>query len=121
MSARRVLAVAPDLFFAVKIAEVAKAAGIGYENVPPAEALARCAASPPDLVLLDFFATPDPFALVRALKADERTRDVPIVGFYQHSKPAQAHEAVAAGIDQMLTRRAFVAKLPEVLAGNWRP
>lgn len=115
---RSVFAVAPDLFFATKIAAVAKAAGAGLTLVPLATALERCAAAPPALLLLDLHASGDPCALVVALKGDPRTRAIPVVGFYSHVETALRSAALAAGIDQALPRSAFVMRLPALLAGE---
>lgn len=114
---RRVLAVVPDLFFAAKIEAVARAAGADLAFAAPGAAVERCAAAPPDLLLLDLHAGPDVPALVRALKAHPATRSVPLLGFFSHVDVAVRDAALAAGIDRALPRSAFVARLPELLAG----
>jgi CheY-like chemotaxis protein len=85
------------------------------------EALERCAAAPPALLLLDLHAPGDPPALVRALKADARTRGIPVVGFYSHVEADLRRDALAAGIDEALPRSAFVQRLPALLAGDAVP
>ncbi len=115
---RTVLGVVPDLFFAAKIDAVARVAGADYADVPASAALARCAAAPPALLLVDLQAAGDPLALVRALKADPRTRAVPVVGFYSHVETGLRRAALAAGIDEALPRSAFVTRLPALLAGD---
>ncbi len=112
---RRVVAVVPDLFFAAKIAETARAAGASLERPAAAEALQRCRRAPPDLVILDLGAGPAMLELAGALKADPVTRAVPIVGFYAHVDGATRDAALAAGADQVLPRSAFVARLPGLL------
>lgn len=114
---RRVLAVVPDLFFAAKIAAVARAAGVELAFAAPAEAPARCDAAPPDLVLLDLHAGPDVPALIRALKAGGPSRAVPLLGFHSHVDLATRSAALEAGLDRALPRSAFVARLPALLAG----
>jgi CheY-like chemotaxis protein len=116
-SRRAVLAVVPDLFFAAKISAVAKAAGTEVAFASPAEAQARCAAARPALVLLDLHAGPGLPALVRALKSDPATREVPLVGFHSHVDLDTRREALAAGVDRVLPRSAFVVQLPALLAG----
>jgi len=54
---------------------------------------------------------------VRTLKADSRTRAIPIVGFYSHVEGERRRAALAAGIDEALPRSAFVVRLPALLAG----
>jgi CheY-like chemotaxis protein len=114
----RIVAVVPDLFFATKIEAVARAAGAELSIMPPGQALARCLADPPGLVLLDLHAPGDPLALVRALRADDRTRAVRIVGFYSHVEDEFRRGALDAGIDEALPRSAFVGRLPGLLAGG---
>lgn len=111
-----VLAVVPDLFFAAKIEAVAKAAGAALAFASAAEAHARCVASAPDRVLVDLHA-PGAMALVAALKADARTRGIPVTGFYSHVENVIRAEALAAGADDVLPRSAFVTRLPALLGG----
>lgn len=120
-SARRVLAVVPDLFFATKIAAVAKAAGVGLAFVPLAGAHELCAAAPPDLLLLDLHAGPGVADLVRGLKADAATAAVPLLGFHSHVDVETRNVALAAGLDRALPRSAFVTRLPGLLAGDDSP
>ena len=117
MSPRRVVAVAPDLFFAARIAATATLLGVALETPAPGEALAALRAHPPDLVILDLQAPGDPLALTRALKADPATRGIPVVGFYPHVEGALREAALAAGVDHVLPRSAFTARLAGLLAG----
>jgi CheY-like chemotaxis protein len=107
----------PDLFFATKIEATARAAGVTIEPVAPARALEACRAAPPDLVILDL-AAGEAIAIARALKADPVTRAIPVVGFYSHVDDATRRAALAAGVDQVLPRSAFVAGLPGLLTGS---
>jgi CheY-like chemotaxis protein len=118
---RRVLAVVPDLFFAAKIAAVAKAAGVEIAFASAVDARARCAATPPDLLLIDLHAGPDIPALVRSLKADAATRGIPLLGFHSHVDIETRSAALEAGIDRAMPRSAFVARLPGLLAGSDAP
>jgi CheY-like chemotaxis protein len=118
MSARRVVAVAPDLFFATRIEGTARRLGVTLETPSPAVALEVIRGAPPDLVLLDLHAAGDILALVRALRADPATRTVPLVGFYAHMDRDLREAALAAGVDQVLPRSAFTARLPLLLSGE---
>jgi CheY-like chemotaxis protein len=112
-----VVAVVPDLFFAAKLQATARAAGTELALVAAGAALERCAASPPVRVLLDLHA-PGVIALARALKADPRTESLRLTGFYSHVDGALRAEAIAAGVDDVLPRSAFVNRLPELLGGS---
>jgi CheY-like chemotaxis protein len=118
MTVRRVVAIVPDLFFATRIAVTAARLGVALETAAPKEALVVIRRRPPDLVILDLRAPGDPLALARALKADPETRSVPVVGFYPHVEGALRGAALAAGVDQVLPRSAFTARLPALLAGE---
>lgn len=115
-----IVAVVPDLFFAAKLQATARATGAELALVPPAQALERCAATPPLRVLLDLHAA-GALDLARALKADARTARIPIVGFYSHVETALRLDALAAGVDQALPRSAFVTRLPALLSDTDLP
>ena len=115
---RRVVAVVPDLLFLTRIAGTARAAGI--ELIPVAAgdaAAARCAAEPPDLIVLDLTG-PGALPLAAALRDDPRTAAVPVVGFYPHVDQELRERAVAAGVGRALPRSAFVRGLAAILSGT---
>ena len=114
---RRVVSVVPDLFFATRIAEVARASGVEHRAADPARALAVCREAPPDLVLLDLHA-PRALEVVGALREDAATRSIAIVGFHSHVDVALREAAIAAGIDRAMPRSAFTARLAALMAGT---
>lgn len=117
-SRRVVVAVVPDLFFAARISETARAAGVTLIQCPAGQALEACSLERPDLVIVDLHGPHTPLGLVRALKADPATRAVPIAGYYSHVDQEARRAAEAAGVDQVLPRSAFTARLAELLAGG---
>lgn len=112
------VAVVPDLFFAARIAGAAEHLPVTLETPAPGEAFEAIRRSPPGLVILDLHAPGDPLSLVRALRADPATRTVPIVGFYAHVDRALRAAALAAGLNQVLPRSAFSARLAALLTGE---
>jgi CheY-like chemotaxis protein len=118
MSARRVYALVPDLFFMSRIGAVAAQLGVVVEELRPNRAITACRNAPPDLLLLDLHAPGDPLEVIRVLKADDATRGIEIVGFFSHVEIARREEALRAGADRVLPRSAFVARLPELLRGG---
>ena len=114
---RRVVTVVPDLFFATRIAATAQTLGVELEACAAAGALAACRRDPPDLVIVDLQAAGDPVALAVELKRDPATRAVPVAGFYAHVDQAIRRAAEAGGVDVVLPRSAFTARLAELLAG----
>jgi CheY-like chemotaxis protein len=113
-----VVVVVPDLFFATRIESTAKLLGVRIRPVEIAGALAACRSDPPELLILDLHAGGDPVALARGLKSNPATRDIPIVAFYSHVERELRESALAAGIDRVMPRSAFTARLPEILAGR---
>jgi CheY-like chemotaxis protein len=118
--ARRVLSVVPDLFFAARIAETARAAGVTLVAAGAGEAAALCAAGPPDLVILDLTA-PGALEAARALKAAPATRHIPLLGFCPHVETALREAARAAGVEEVLPRSLFTKRLPDLLTGEPGP
>ena len=115
---RRVLVVVQDLFFLTRIQATAAQAGIAIENCALDALIARCVSEAPDRVVLDLHVAGDPLERARELKGDPATRGIPIVAFYSHVETELRRQALDAGIDHVLPRSAFTARLAEWLAGR---
>ncbi|HEX8653158.1 MAG TPA: hypothetical protein VF708_20235 [Pyrinomonadaceae bacterium] len=113
-----VLAAVDDMFFASKIRGCAEQLSVDVRFVRSAEAMLESARRlKPSLVIVDLHCEGcDPFALARALKADEHLRDVPLIGFFSHVQTALQSRAEQAGYDRVMPRSAFTKQLPEILA-----
>ena len=117
---RRVLAAVEDLLFKSKVSETASTLGI-EASFPrnPKRLLESLRESPPDLLVLDLnSARFDPLAVLKSVKSDEATRDVPTVGFLSHVQKDLAVAAREAGCDRIVARSAFTRDLPQILAGS---
>lgn len=112
---RRVLIVVDDLFFLTRIQATAAQAGVTVESCPPEALAARCAAAPPDLVMMDLHGAGDPLERARELKRESATASIPIVAFYSHVEGELRKRALEAGIERVLPRSAFTARLAELL------
>jgi PleD family two-component response regulator len=113
-----VLAIVDDLMFASKIRAAA-----GQLDIPVAFARSSAAAltavreSPPVLVILDLNnPRTDPLGTVAALKRDPATMGIRTVGYASHVLTDVIDAARQAGVDEVLARSAFTARLPEILA-----
>ena len=117
---RRVLAAVEDLLFRSKISETASTLGIEAAFPRnPKKLLEALRESPPDLLVLDLnSARFEPLALLRNVKSEEATRDVPTVGFLSHVQKDLAVAAREAGCDRVVARSAFTRDLPRILAGR---
>jgi CheY-like chemotaxis protein len=110
-----ILAVIADLFFSERVRETARAAGRQVEIVrDPSAAIARAPLA--TLIVVDMnLKAGDAAALVRALKADERTRAIPVVGYLFDAHEDLIRAAREAGCDKVLSRGGLTKKLPELL------
>jgi hypothetical protein len=106
----RVVALAPDLFFASKIEATLSAAGhdVGLESTPDG---AVAAAQRADLVIADLHTEGlDPGELV------ERVRGTPLLGFYSHLQADLRRGAEAAGFDLVVPRSRMAREMPELVS-----
>ncbi len=101
----RVLAVAPDLFFASKIDATLKAAG---HDVTILSSFPGAAAGEPDLLIVDLDHTPDFGAGVEP--------GTPALGFYSHTDVDTRRAAEAAGFDLVVPRSRMAREMPELVA-----
>jgi PleD family two-component response regulator len=117
---KRILAAVEDLLFKSKISETASQLGIEAAFPRnPRKLLEALRESQPDLLVLDLnSARFEPLALLRSVRSDEATRDVPTVGFLSHVQKDLAVAAREAGCDRVVARSAFTRDLPRILAGS---
>jgi len=113
--------VVPDLFFATRIGEAARAAEVTLIACAAGDALEVCRRERPDLVIVDLQGRDDPLDMVRGLRSDPAVGGVPIAGFYAHVDQETRRAAEAVGVNPVLPRSAFTARLGELLTGPPRP
>jgi CheY-like chemotaxis protein len=116
--ARRVLAAVEDLLFRSKISETASSLGIEAAFPRnPRRLLDALRDSPPDLLVLDLnSARFEPLTLLRDVRSEEVTREIPTVGFLSHVQKDLAIAAREAGCDRVVARSAFTKDLQ---TGKW--
>jgi CheY-like chemotaxis protein len=106
----RVVALAPDLFFASKIAETLKATGHDVRvvsTVPEAIEAARVA----DIVIVDLHTEHlDPAQL------SARLGGTPLLGFYSHVDVDTRSQAEQAGFHLVVPRSRMAREMPELVA-----
>src|SRR5262245_17645810 len=87
----------------------------GYEVLTAADGrqgLEAARAAPPDLVLMDMsLPVLDGWAATRQLKADARTRHVPVIALTAHAMAGDREKALAAGCDEYDTKPVEFARL----------
>lgn len=114
---KKILAVLQDLFFTVKIHEAAKRAGLAVEFVKSEkDALEKAASDRPVLIILDLnFTDIDALQLIRALKSNDATKKIGVIGYVSHVQGELKQQAQEAGCDTVLARSALSQNLPQIL------
>ena len=115
-----IIAVVDDLFFASKIRGTAEQVGTRVQfSRSIADALAKARDEAPALIIADLNASScDPLELARALKGDDCSAGVPLLGFFSHIQTDLQQAAIAAGYDRVMPRSAFTKNLADILAGD---
>lgn len=105
--------------FASKISAAAKQGGLQISFARSSEdTLQQARTVKPRLIILDLNSTRlDPLGTVSALKADGELAAIRTLGFVSHVQADVIAAARATGIDEVLARSAFSARLGEILAG----
>jgi CheY-like chemotaxis protein len=117
---RHIIAIVDDLFFASKIRGTAEQVGATTSFPRTADAVfAGAAQTEPSLILCDLHSQKiDVVEVAKKLKADESTRDVPLIGFFSHVQTELERAANEAGFDRVIPRSLFARDLMKILSGN---
>jgi CheY-like chemotaxis protein len=115
-----ILAVVDDLMFTSKIKTAARQLGVDVAFARSSDAaLTGMRTNPPTLVIFDLNnPRTDPLGTVAAMKGDPALASIPTVGFVSHVQADLIEAARAAGIDDVLARSAFTARLADILGGR---
>jgi CheY-like chemotaxis protein len=115
-----IIAAVDDLMFSSRIQAAARGLGVEVTFVrSAAAAVEQARRSRPSLILLDLNARSlDPMATIALLKSDPDLAGLRVVGYVSHVQADVIAAARAAGIDEVLARSAFVARLPQLLTGE---
>jgi PleD family two-component response regulator len=114
----KVLALLDNLFFAAKINQAAQQVGLKVDYAKKSEqALEMARVELPGLIIVDLDAAQcSPLDLIKGLKADEKMRSVPILGFGSHVNTGIQQQAREAGCDRVMARSAFDKNLVSLLS-----
>jgi CheY-like chemotaxis protein len=114
-----VIAGVDDVFFLARILEAARQVGVAVESIPAARIQQHLLQSPAQAVILDLNSA-SAVEVIRKVKQDPATRQVPVVGFVSHVAAEVVSAAKTAGCDVVLARSAFNKQLPKLLRGLGR-
>lgn len=113
---RRAVAAVDDLFFAAKINEAAKRAGIAMDFVKDDQSLLELAAAKPALIILDLnFSAIKPLQTITKLKATPELKGISVIGYVSHVQGELKQRAHDLGCDMVMARSAFSQNLPTLL------
>lgn len=114
---RRILAAVEDLFFIVKINDMAKRSGFEVEFIKSGtDIVAKAKADLPYMVIIDLNnSAGKPVALISKLKSDAATKPITIIGFVAHVDGELKQQAQEAGANMVMARSAFSTNLPQIL------
>ena len=112
-----VIAAVDDMFFASKIRATAEALGVNIKFHRRLDSLVAAAVEQaPDLILVDLHNERlNGIELARELKANEGSRNIPLLGFFSHVQADLQRAAVEAGFDKVIPRSVFSRDLAQIL------
>jgi len=114
---RNIIAAVDDMFFASKIRATAEALGVNIKFHRRLDSLVAAAVQQsPDLILIDLHNEKlNPIELARELKANEGSKDIPLLGFFSHVQTDLQRAAAEAGFDRVIPRSVFSRDLAQIL------
>ena len=113
------VAILDDMFFASKIREAAKSAGLDIEFVKGEEGVTGAAFSrTPSLVIVDLSNKKiNALELIGILRGRDDLKGVRVIGYVPHVETGLMKAALDAGYDTVLPRSRFSIELGEILSG----
>ncbi len=101
-----------DIFFAVKINEAAKRAGVGFVMAKTQESALNNIRNGAEVVIVDLNCRElDTVGIIQAIKSDESLKGVRVVAFLSHVFEDLRRAAVQAGCDEVMPRSRFVTAI----------
>jgi hypothetical protein len=113
---KRIVAMAGDLFFAVRLSDVIHKLGHTPQLVETAAQLAAGIDAQPDLIILDLALVRRWEGVIAAAKANPATAAIPVLAFGAHMDVAAQQRGRAAGADRVVANSKFAADLPALIA-----
>ena len=111
-----VIAAVDDLFFAAKITEAARRAGVPVQFVKDERSLLESAEHKPALIIIDLnCAGVKPLECISKLKADPELKAISLLGYVSHVEGELKKKAHTLGCDMVLPRSAFSQNLVSLL------
>ena len=112
---RSIVACVEDLFFRSKIEATGRHLNVPVRFAEPKDLAAAARQEDTAAVLLELSTNGACFDAVRTLRQEEKTRDLPVIGFLRHTDRELARQAEAAGLTRVLPRSEFSETLPDLV------
>jgi CheY-like chemotaxis protein len=112
---RSIVACVEDLFFRSKIEATVRHLNVSVRFAEPKDLAAVARQEDTAAVLLELSTNGACFDAVRKLRQEEKTRDLPVIGFLRHTDRELARQAEAAGLTRVLPRSEFSETLPDLV------
>jgi CheY-like chemotaxis protein len=112
----KIVAIVDDLFFASKIGETARRAGLTVQFVKTEEEVLQMTGERPSLIIVDLnLNSIKPLPLIARLKSNPDLEKTSILAFVSHVQGELKQKAQKAGCDMVLARSSFSQNLPQIL------
>jgi len=114
---RTVLALVDDLFWRTKIDHAVKSTSSPLVFLSDPSELAAAAAHPQSVgvLVVDLALRKEPFDAIAKLKKSPKTKEIAVIGYYEHVRKDLQQKGVAAGCDEVLPRSSFSEKLGDLV------
>jgi CheY-like chemotaxis protein len=113
---RTVLALVDDLFWRTKIDHAVKSSSSPIVFLSdPSELAAAADPASVGVLLVDLALRKEPFDAIAKLKKSPKTKEIPVIGYYEHVRKDLQQKGNAAGCDEVLPRSSFSEKLGDLV------
>ena len=113
---RTVLALVDDLFWRTKIDHAVKSASSPVVFISdPSELDGAADPSSVGVLLVDLALRKEPFSAIQKLKKSAKTKEIPVIGYYEHVRKDLLEKGKAAGCDEVLPRSSFSEKMGDLV------
>jgi CheY-like chemotaxis protein len=109
-----------DLFFRSKIDATARNLNVPVRFIERKDLVAVCLEGKTAAVLLEL-SNGSSLDAIRKLRQNEKTRDLPVIGFLSHVDRDLARDAESAGVTQVMPRSQFAETLPDLMMDMLAP
>lgn len=112
---RSIVASVEDLFFRSKVEATVRHLNVPVRFAAPDELPEAARKEGTAAVLLEVSPDGKLLEAVRLLRAEPKTRDLPVIGFLRHTDRDLAQRAEAAGMTRVIPRSEFSETLPDLI------